>query len=391
MPINSNLQLEQASIYSDLGSLDAIRKQGLNDEVGAIKKAAKEFEAFFMNMMLKSMRQAGEVMGGDSLLSSNEEKMYVGMLDEQLSADLSQKGHLGIAEMMLAQLDNQNANKETLTPQQKKLNDQTELQNHRISPVNNSGADILQAKTGLTAVQANGQGQQSTEQKIESTNWLADKLEQNLTTSRLNKKVESQSKSTQQANPVVSSSIKPTRLNGPIGEVGVPVKKSLFNEIGEFVTTLLPLAEAAAKKLQLDPKVLLAQAALETGWGKHVMHDGEGRPGFNLFGIKASKSWDGDRISINTLEVENQSFKQVNANFRKYDSFSQSFDDYVNFLQQSPRYQKALDAADNANEYVEQLQASGYATDPNYAKKIMRIFNDQSFNQVANQATAQLK
>lgn len=357
MPINNNLQFEQASIYSDLGSLDAIRKQGLTDESGAIKKAAKEFEAFFMNMMLKSMRQASVVVGDNSLTGSEAEKMFTGMMDEQLSVNLSQQGHLGIADLMISQLSGQSKTENNDTDKNVK-----ELSYYREFPVS----------------------------RITNNSFSAVKQEQNKTISSMAEISADRIKST----PVVAlknQTIKPKaaaanieikNIIATIKETVKPEKKSLFAEVTDFVSTLLPLAKQAAEKLSVDPRLLIAQAALETGWGKFIMHDESGNPGFNLFGIKTGKNWSGESININTLEVEDQQFKKINASFRKYQNFSESFDDYVSFLKQNPRYQKVLDSANDAKEYVKQLQVSGYATDPDYANKIMRIFREAVLHSV---------
>lgn len=379
MSISPNQKFEQASIYSDLGSLNAIRKQGQTDQHGAIKKAAKEFEAFFMNMMLKSMRQASEVMGDNPLMGSDEEKMFTGMMDEQMSINLSQEGHLGIAELMISQLTNgsqtqqnnsqlfkSNSNQEPaieIKSTEIELNNKS-LMAHRKSPV--LANSVFQKTTGM-----------SNEMTLDKKTLPELK---NIHLMKVNQESSSINRSTQPDNNMNKINLKNNLdMNVEAVKAVKPEKKSLFDEISDFVSALLPLAESAAKKLKLDPKLLLAQAALETGWGKFIMHDESGKPGFNLFGIKADRDWQGESIKINTLEVENQQVKKVNASFRKYDSFSDSFEDYVNFIQQNPRYEKALEAAGNAKEYIKQLQTSGYATDPDYAKKIIKIFSQNIF------------
>jgi flagellar protein FlgJ len=145
----------------------------------------------------------------------------------------------------------------------------------------------------------------------------------------------------------------------------------------EFVHQIAPYAQAAAKELGVDPRVLIAQAALETGWGKHVIHDTRGENSHNLFNIKAGSSWQGDSVQVRTLEYNNGLPKPEVASFRRYESFEKSFDDYVDFLQSNPRYKNALAASDNPESYIQELQNAGYATDPSYAKKITSIFNGE--------------
>lgn len=142
----------------------------------------------------------------------------------------------------------------------------------------------------------------------------------------------------------------------------------------EFVDKLLPYAEKAGKELGVDPKALLAQAALETGWGKHMMRKPNGEIAFNAFGIKADKSWQGERVQVATLEYNGTTASKQRAQFRSYNSFAESFADYAKFIKSNPRYQEALAAADNVNNYWQELQAAGYATDPAYTQKLARIY-----------------
>jgi len=156
---------------------------------------------------------------------------------------------------------------------------------------------------------------------------------------------------------------------GPVDELGDPQGWSK----GDFVEKLWPWAMEAAKRLGLKPQALIAQAALETGWGQHLMRKTDGSPSNNLFGIKADKRWGGDRVSVDTLEFEQGVSVKKRAHFRSYDSFRQSFEDYVNFLQSSPRYRGALSATADTGRYFTALQEAGYATDPEYARKIEAV------------------
>ncbi|MET1255026.1 flagellar assembly peptidoglycan hydrolase FlgJ [Aliikangiella maris] len=369
MTQSMNMQgMDRASIYNDLNSLDAIRRQGKVDESGAIEKAAKEFESFFMNMMLKSMRQASEVIGDESPFSSPQEKMFIGMLDEQMAVELSQQGHFGIADLMLSQLT-QSAPENTMQSVMPAI-PQTQLasKSSKINPSARIPTDILPANKAML----------SNSVKVQSAALNSDSLKAEIS------KIEYLKKEDVNTNLVTTSSLDSVALEAEtlgkkVNEVALkPTKRALFDSVQNFVSTLLPYATEAAKKLSVDPKVLLAQAALETGWGKYVMHDEQGVPGHNLFGIKAGKQWEGEVINIDTLEVTQQQFKKVNASFRKYENFAESFQDYVNFVTQSPRYQKALEVSENPEQYLNALQNSGYATDPQYAQKIMRIYQGQT-------------
>ena len=143
----------------------------------------------------------------------------------------------------------------------------------------------------------------------------------------------------------------------------------------EFVQKLWPWAREAAAKIGLAPHALIAQSALETGWGKHLMQMADGRSSHNLFGIKADKNWDGDRVAVGTIEYEQNVAVRKKAWFRAYDSFRESFNDYVNFLQTNPRYRQALSAVHDSERYFHELSNAGYATDPQYAEKISAVLN----------------
>ena len=140
-----------------------------------------------------------------------------------------------------------------------------------------------------------------------------------------------------------------------------------------FVSSLWSAAEQAANELGLPTEALLAQAALETGWGGHVMQSANGRNSHNLFGIKADQRWDGGHVRKETLEYQQDVAVRRRENFRSYSSFDESFQDYVAFLKQNPRYGEALRNTQDSEAYFRALQDAGYATDPNYADKILRV------------------
>ncbi|MFT5577538.1 MAG: flagellar protein FlgJ [Paraglaciecola psychrophila] len=158
--------------------------------------------------------------------------------------------------------------------------------------------------------------------------------------------------------------------------------------VAGFVDALLPLAQQAAAKLGIDPEVLLAQSALETGWGKKVSIDGSGQSSNNMFNIKADKRWPGATVQVNTVEFNNGVPVPERASFRAYNNAQHSFDDYVAFVSESPRYSRAT-SAQGSEQFVRELSAAGYATDPQYADKIIGIINSAPLQQAL--ASAQLR
>lgn len=154
----------------------------------------------------------------------------------------------------------------------------------------------------------------------------------------------------------------------------------------EFVRDLLPFAEAAAAQLGVDPKVLIAQAALETGWGQRVIRDGAGVSSNNLFGIKATGGWQGESLNIPTLEYEDGLAQRRQENFRAYADLAQGFDDYARLIGGSQRYSPAVENAADPDAYLDALQAGGYATDPDYANKIKAILYGPDLSDFVSQA-----
>jgi flagellar protein FlgJ len=152
-----------------------------------------------------------------------------------------------------------------------------------------------------------------------------------------------------------------------------------------FVEALWSAADQAAQELGLPTEALLAQAALETGWGGRVMQAANGQSSHNLFGIKADQRWSGDRVRQETLEFEQDVAVRRREYFRTYESFDESFRDYVAFLKQNPRYTNALQNTQDAAEYFKALQDAGYATDPNYANKILRVMQGSEMQTALSQ------
>lgn len=142
-----------------------------------------------------------------------------------------------------------------------------------------------------------------------------------------------------------------------------------------FVRALWPHAQRAGRALGVAPEALLAQAALETGWGQSVITRADGRPSYNLFNIKADERWNGERLAVGTLEYENGVAVRKRAAFRAYNSYTEGFADYVNFLRDNPRYRDALAQGRDPVAFATALQDAGYATDPAYAAKIRRILD----------------
>jgi flagellar protein FlgJ len=151
-----------------------------------------------------------------------------------------------------------------------------------------------------------------------------------------------------------------------------------------FVDRIRPHAERAARALGVPAEAIMAQAALETGWGRHVPQHADGRPSFNFFGIKADAGWDGARLQKPTYEVMGGRLQSVNAAFRSYDSIGEAFDDYARFLQSNPRYADALRQGSDGEAFARGLQDAGYATDPAYADKLLKLMGGATISRAGD-------
>jgi flagellar protein FlgJ len=142
-----------------------------------------------------------------------------------------------------------------------------------------------------------------------------------------------------------------------------------------FVQQHQQAAHEAEAETGIPAGFLIAQAAHETGWGKHEIRNADGSSAHNLFGIKAGKDWSGPTATITTTEYVNGHAQKVKAKFRAYASAAESFADYAKLMKNNPRYQQVVAHASNARSFAQGLQRAGYATDPGYADKLTRMIN----------------
>jgi peptidoglycan hydrolase FlgJ len=138
-----------------------------------------------------------------------------------------------------------------------------------------------------------------------------------------------------------------------------------------FIEQVMPHAQAAARELGVDPRAVVAQAALETGWG--ASQPGAQISSHNLFGIKAGESWHGASVDSDTTEYVSGRAGTENARFRSYEDIAQSVADYVRVLKDNPRYAAALNTGTDVRAFATALQKGGYATDPEYANKLVAV------------------
>jgi len=334
---------QNADVYTDFNGLAKLKGQARKESPEAVKEVAKQFESIFINNVLKSMREAKLA---DGAMDSDQSKFYNDMYDQQLAVHLSGSPGVGLADLIVKQLSHDKPKNEKQDTEDS-LNRSVGLSrsdSEQTHAVNRQASTIPTfAKGGVGGI-AEGQA------KI--TPYIQDK-----TTRMRDKMTEFPFESTLR----------------PMAELkdghALPIQSA-----EEFVKRLHPLAVQAARELGVEPKVILAQAALESGWGHSTIKNGNGDNTFNLFNIKADKSWQGKQAQVATLEFDQGVAKKVNAGFRSYDSFEESFRDYVDFIKSNPRYGDALKKVGNAEQYMRELQRAGYASDPKYADKVMSIY-----------------
>lgn len=318
LPINTTLPSQQIKdSVLDANSLNNIKAMGRDHDPQALKEIAKKFEAIFVQQMLKNMRAANEVFAEDSYFSSSEMQFHQDMYDQQMSLELTSGHGLGLADALYKQMQMAYGGDPAATK-----------------------ADVINA--------------------------LPESVRYNM----------SRAPSLNAAHEHVGNPFAHTPQHKQADVASVRAsggKNAIAQSPADFIETLRPFAEKAAAELNVGSDVLLAQAALETGWGRHVIHARGNENSFNLFNIKASAGWAGETVNVNTVEYANGVAHQENADFRRYSGYAESFADYVNFLQTNPRYQQALAAGDNSAAYADELQKAGYATDPAYAQKIKSI------------------
>ena len=148
----------------------------------------------------------------------------------------------------------------------------------------------------------------------------------------------------------------------------------------DFVNKIWPYAVDSSRTLGIPPQFLVAHAALETGWGKREIRSPDGTATYNLFGVKAGKSWQGRSVEVATTEYVNGVAQNSYEKFRVYGSYAESFRDYVGLLRSNPRFSGVLGQQDGT-QFARTLQQSGYATDPLYADKLSRIINGNTLRQ----------
>lgn len=282
-----------ASAAWDAQSLNELKAKAGQDPAANIRPVARQVEGMFVQMMLKSMREA---LPKDGLFSSDQTRLYTSMYDQQIAQQMTAGKGLGLADMMVKQM------------------------------------------TGGQTMPADDAPQVPLKFSLETVNSY-----QNQALTQLVRK----------AIPKT-----PDSSDAP-----------LSGDSKDFLARLSLPARLASEQSGVPHHLILAQAALESGWGQRQILRENGEPSYNVFGVKATASWKGPVTEITTTEYENGEAKKVKAKFRVYSSYLEALSDYVALLTRNPRY-AAVTTAATAEQGAVALQNAGYATDPNYARKL---------------------
>ncbi len=311
----------QGGLVSDPASYKSLALTARTGGAAGLEAAAKAFESLLVGQMLRQMREATLA---DGIFDSSQSQIYQDLYDQQIATLMSEGDGMGIRKALLRQL----------APKRELAHTAHDPEDLAVPERNLALKSIKRRKidAALEAVAAT----------------------------------------------TVDSEVEPASTasgSGTSAAMTIEVKGTGQwppSNAEEFVAYLKPYADQAAEALGMDTSILLAQSALETGWGKHVPQRADGSSSFNLFGIKADRSWQGDRVAVGTLEYRDGVARREQAQFRAYATPADSLVDYVAFLRRNPRYGEALQSG-TAEDFIRGLQSAGYATDPRYANKVLGI------------------
>lgn len=301
-------------------SLSDLKLAAKQDPTQSMQVVAKQFEAMFMNILTKSMRGTNS---GESLFDNGETRLYTELLDQQFSQKIAAGKGLGLADMLIQQFARNQA-----------------------KPPADTAPDTPFPIKKVSVPRAFTQGLPGSAQ----------------TPLPLPPKNDAAPKAFSLNLPQAAAT--PSAASAAQADAAMTPK--------QFASRFWPYAASAGRALGVAPHGVLAQAALESAWGKHEIKLADGSTSHNLFGIKANAQWSGKVAEVSTTEYVNGVPRQRTERFRAYDSYAAAFQDYTALLKSAPRYQAVLNTGD-AGLFAQRLQQAGYATDPHYAAKLSSI------------------
>lgn len=308
----------------DIKSAQDLRTQFAKNPKEGLKAAAEQFEAMFLQQVMKSMR---DTVPQDGLLNSDSSRFYTSLLDQQMAQNMASSGKgIGFARLIEQQLGKNLAASQASAEQ--------------TVPANAAAA-------GNALPMSASDGRHLRTQAVPSS----------VPTSAAYAALQS-----------ATTSVTNQAAGAAMSDADLPLSAR------EFVGRVWPHAVEASRSTGISPQFLVAHAALESGWGRNEIRQSDGSASHNLFGIKAGKSWNGSSVEAATTEYVGGEAQSTVERFRSYGSYEEAFRDYANLLRNNPRYGGVIGSQDGA-EFAKGLQRAGYATDPAYADKLNRIIN----------------
>lgn len=347
----------------EMQGLQRLKHSARQDPARAAGEAARQFEALFIQMMVKSMRQA---VPDGGLLDSRQTEFYQSLLDQQWSQSMASRG-IGLAEILVSELERRGAAPAT---------DGSDAE---------AGVEALIAGIPRGAPRvlhdAIAPQKRAPEPSSPEASSRPDASLPQAPRHFMDELVAAPSRPA--ASPfmdeVIAIQAQPAsagQVRGSAGQAAERNDRASRNDrpahVDAFLARLGEPARAASRASGVPAELILAQAAVETGWGRHEIPTRDGGNSYNLFGIKASSRWRGETTEITTHEVHDGRRQEVRAEFRVYGSFEEAFTDYARLIGNDPRY-AAVSAASTAPEAAHALQRGGYATDPAYADKLIAV------------------
>ena len=351
MNANSSAGLA-GSLAIDANGLEQLKAQAKNAPDKAIAGAAKQFESMFLGMIMKSMREATPK---DGLFDSEQTKMYTAMLDQQFAQQMATRG-TGLADAITRQLS-----RGTAPEAAPAANSTSALQMSTLAL-----ARMNLDATALAVAPATPAAPDFDVQPIslDDEAWDA-------SISKHMRVIGQAAPSTPAPAAPAPSTVTPLPAGGATS----------IAQTGGFVNRIWSHAVEAARSTGVQPQFMVGQAALESGWGKHEMRNADGSATHNLFGVKAGRGWSGPTVDKSTTEYVNGVAVKTTAKFRVYASYADAFKDYAKLIGGNPRYAGVVAQSQDARGFARNLQQAGYATDPAYADKLVRVINGSTLRQ----------
>ena len=356
--MNAGFQLN-AFDPNSLGDLKRLaRTDGESD--AALRAAAKQFEALFLQMVMKSMRDATPA---SSLMDSEQTKMYQSLLDQQMALNMSQARGTGLSEVIFRQLGGKTGPAGAGSSVDGQAAEAAGgVGDNGIARAGNNGFDLANVvrRPAIPAVRAR-------ELEASAAADLAGLPE----AARVPGMGAGVGAGRFSAASIYEKAALEARLDAAVRSAR-DATGAVSQSARDFVAEVWPHAVEASRKTGVPPQFMVAQAALETGWGQKQLRHADGSPSHNLFNIKAGSAWTGRTVARDVVEYANGQAYTEASRFRAYGSYAESFRDYANLISRSPRYADVLGQTDPAA-FARSLQDAGYATDPMYADKLTRI------------------